>query len=269
MAFGRAKKGIRMRDDQTLGSLIRTIKGNRTFEQFSRDTGLSVATLSKYMTGNFNSVIRVSTLEKLAKQAPFGTDISLDDLKCAAGLPDEKSASDTYSNVLFENADYEYDNAVIKPQSEAESENRKKVLGEIAKLVMGTHGKLTIDSSALINKSLEGSNLLSLRVNGHGRVIDWIIYLLIKEKKTPIRQDLNTLIGDLALQESAPTLKRSILTNDSNIYKRLVNASDLLNSSFRGDLSAILAKEGTLEIEEEQYISLYDAYSELFSILWV
>ena len=51
---------------EEFGSLVRKIKDNRTFAKFSADTGLSVATLSKYVSGNGRGNIKLQTLQAVS-----------------------------------------------------------------------------------------------------------------------------------------------------------------------------------------------------------
>lgn len=73
---------------EEFGSLVRKIKGGRTFAKFSVDTGLSVATLSKYVSGNGRGNIKPQTLQALIDPASFPQgEVTLSELYEAAGIP--------------------------------------------------------------------------------------------------------------------------------------------------------------------------------------
>ena len=72
---------------QELLDLVREIKGNRTVREMAKDTGLSTATLSKYMTGHGKGNIKIETLRKIAAEDSNPQNgVSFYDLLYAAGL---------------------------------------------------------------------------------------------------------------------------------------------------------------------------------------
>jgi len=279
-----------VKKNSKLEAYMREIKGDRTFKQFSEDTGLSVATLSKYITGNGRGDVKLDTLRRIVRpEARPQGHVTLYDLMRASGLADGEAGiadDEPFADlpqfvevISARNLSPEYsagDRLMAYARAyenimdgAAFQQIKKMVIAEIAEKAISSRGSIILDSSSLAERSDVGEEVIALKVSGCGRITDWYIYLVLTDNKTLAMKRPLIVLGQLALEEESQSLKRSVLTNNLEMYKKLTDDRNPFETSFKGDLSAILYDEASMKVAEEKYISVYDKDSQMFSILGI
>lgn len=269
-----------------LQTYVREIKGTRTVREFARDTGISTATLSKYMTGNGKGDVKIETLKRIvAEEAKPQGEVSFYDLMRAAGLDIRDEFQRGILLDRFEQVDYIDGNDLLfeAAHSSADSEQSMRIAyykekmrleamikAKIFDCVICSNGALTVDTSVDRKEKRERNNDnhdLFIRVNNGTRVWRWYLDFKLQVYKRPDIELVYNEIGRMALKNSYGYVKRSIIVNNKDVFDRVVKEIEPGNNALQADVSIIYCNEKTGSLEEEAYLSVYDEDSPMFSII--
>lgn len=275
-------------DNIVLIDLILKAKGDRSYRQYAQDAGVSYASISRILKGDY--VPSAKTLKRLTSEEanPQGG-VTYDDLMIAAGFQsdqqlyfddivenymaaditdvlvtdEKKSQSDSKYNVLVETN-------FVSDESSYERMRRLAMHYRIMTQKFEAIGKGIIYKAAIEN-GIEVKKGNGSSANHSGKLFD--LDIIVKNKSIKawhfdfivFRDDLLRLMKQQIVEKHiarlvmlAPDSKRkiSLVLKDRAMFEAIKEYSGKM--SYRGELSAILIDEESMEVADEIYLTHYD-----------
>ena len=280
----RLTKGMKYMPDNSLGELVKRAKGNRTLEEYSKDSGIDATTISKMIRGKYVPR-KTKVYEDLTslKAAPQGG-VTCEQLLKAAGY-----SSSYVAGVMAVQSTLAAIGTLpvtalpivgtVVAGTTIAAEHKKKVKEEREKLnkALGDAQRFAATAIGIIYGNMVGKGIqfrpaskaknelseykLDTYVQIEGEPIDEYIFVYLYLSKTDRGSEIiveNTVkrnVERLVFLKASASRKVSIVINCKEAYDYFLKFKGEL--SYKGNLSGILVDVDSVCVEREDYISFY------------